>query len=138
MEDTHHTIIREQCGVLNFTGVAYGNTNIANPHNIESVRQGEKLVTFSKAETATAPLCQAHTCGFLLLHISMLRRLCLTYLTFAYSSPISLYHSVSNTTDHIFDIHAKWLELIRTDKKVLRADSEAQNVPTVEALVSLV
>ncbi len=51
---------------------------------------------------------------------------------FEHVSPVALYNSVSTTTD-ILETHTKWLDAIRNGVW-LRADCEANNVPTVEAL----
>ncbi len=61
-------------------------------------------------------------CAYFRLHASM----------FEHTSPVALYNSISSTGD-IWDTHTKWLDLIRNGVW-LRADSEANNVPTAEAL----
>ncbi len=61
-------------------------------------------------------------CAYFRLHASV----------FEHTSPVALYNSISSTGD-IWDTHTKWLDLIRNGVW-LRADSEANNVPTAEAL----
>ncbi len=61
-------------------------------------------------------------CSYFRLHASVIE----------HTSPVALYNSISSTGD-IWDTHTKWLDLIRNGVW-LRADSEANNVLTAEAL----
>ena len=51
---------------------------------------------------------------------------------FEHATPVSLFNSLGSIADP-WEAHSKWLALIR-EGVWLRADSEAQNVPTAEAL----
>jgi len=81
-----------------------------------------RLISLNRKDYSLYSFLRLVGCAYFRLHASV----------FEHASPVALYNSVSTTRD-VMETHTKWLDVIRNGVW-LRADSEANNVPTVEAL----